>query len=142
MRQDRGGFTLVEIVVGVAVVAALGFASWTWYQADQPENTAEHVEQTQGTEQNTTAQTNTECSNVEDHMERYNCYRTDDSRQKLETAIENDNPELCSEVDHVFIPHDVQSEIEDGVIGTIMEGEEAVRACERAVQQGRLPRGG
>lgn len=140
MRKSRDGFALVEIVLIVVALASLGLAGWTWHQAYQAQQTAESTQATEETEAASEPSGEPEnCSEVDDHKERHDCYLNDESRQILEAAIEEENPELCSDVDHVFTPHDVQSDIEEGVIGTIVEGEAAIEACERAVEQGRTP---
>lgn len=46
MLKNKKGFTLVEVVLVIVALAAIGFAGWTWYQANQAEEVTENKERT------------------------------------------------------------------------------------------------
>ena len=82
------------------------------------------------------------CSLIVNPEDRRECYLNDESAQVLRQAVENDQPELCQDVEHIFIPHDVTSDIKKGMIGSFVRGDEVVGQCEVYVEGGYLPRGG
>ena len=82
------------------------------------------------------------CSFIVNPEDRRECYMSDDSAQTLQRAVENGQPELCQDVEHIFIPHDVSSDIRKGIIGSFISGDEAEAQCEMYVERGHLPRGG
>lgn len=82
------------------------------------------------------------CSWIVNPEVRQECYLSDDSAQTLQRAVENNQPELCQDVEHIFIPHDVSTDIRKGMIGTFVKGDEVVTQCEMYVEIGHVPRGG
>lgn len=51
MLKNRQGFTLVEVVLIIVTLAAIGLAGWTWYQANQTEEAANNGEETEEAEE-------------------------------------------------------------------------------------------
>ncbi|CAN5648410.1 hypothetical protein BH23PAT1_BH23PAT1_4640 [soil metagenome] len=123
------------LVVAVIFLIAVSYVLYARLVFD----TRKNVTTPNNPNQNQVVKTNDipeECSKITEPTSQYQCYLRDNDRELLKRAVEEKNSELCSRIDHVFIPHDVQEDIKKGIIGVLITGDEAYRECLNSVQRG------
>lgn len=138
MKKNQSGFSAVEALLTLIVAGLTGIAGWYIWQRPSEQPSLPSQNQTVNKNQEQAS----DCADIENHSERYACYSNDSDAQLLRRAIAEKKPELCDDIDHVFTPHDVQGDINKGIIGTIVDGDEAKQDCREYVQRGHGPRSG
>jgi hypothetical protein len=120
--KNKKSSWVVALLIILSVVGSIGLAGWYIGQRASEDPSS--------------------CSNLRNNLERYKCYSSDSEAQLLGRAIAEKKPELCDGINHIFIPHDVMGDINKGIIGSFVYGDEAIRNCRAYVEFGYAPGGG
>lgn len=132
MKKNEHGFGLIEFIAAGAILLALGLSGWFILHRSNKSSTPSNTAQSQ----------NKSCIDIKNHSMRAECYSNDNDAQLLLKAINENDPALCENIEHVFTPHDVTNDIKKGIIGSLIYGDEAKQACRDYVQRGHGPRSG
>lgn len=117
-KMNQKGIGTILVLFLILVICVVGFAGWIVYRG------------------NANQSGKSSCAEIKDHSDRFDCYLNDADAKLLQRAINENNPALCDHIDHVFTPHDVLSDIENGIIGGLVYGKEAKQQCRTDVESG------